>query len=197
MTPGALGLVGGAGELEGPESWLAGSAASVWRVEGARRWVFKTAQNDALMAEALAAPVAEAGVKSVGFSGFNDAYGDGWLAEVTPRLEAKGIKLAATERYARTDTSVTGQGLKVMAAKPDAGLNAGSGTPAALPQKTLKERGYTGKIYQTHGAANGDFLRVGGKDVEGTILPAGSVLVASQLQDSNPNKKVANEYAKK
>ena len=71
--------------------------------------------------------------------------------------------------------------LKIVAAKPDAVLIAGSGTPAALPQRTLKERGYAGKYYQTHGVANNDFLRVGGKDVEGTLLPAGPVLVAAQL----------------
>ena len=126
--------------------------------------------------------------RSVGFIGFNDAYGDSWLTEATRALEAKGIRLVDTERYARTDTSVIGQTLKLMAAKPDAVLIAGSGTPAALPEKTLKERGYTGQIYQTHGVANADFLRVGGKDVEGTILPAGPVLVAGQLPDSNPIK---------
>ena len=85
----------------------------------------------------------------------------------------KGLKIVANERYARTDTSVTGQVLKLVAAKPDAVLIAGSGTPAALPQKTLKERGYAGKIYQTHGVANNDFLRVGGKDVEGTLPAVG------------------------
>ena len=100
----------------------------------------------------------------------------------------------AAERFARTDTSVTGQVLKVMSAKPDAVLIAGAGTPAALPQKTLHERGYAGKYYQTHGIANADFLRVGGKDVEGTILPAGPVLVARQLPDSNPVKPVAVDY---
>jgi branched-chain amino acid transport system substrate-binding protein len=88
--------------------------------------------------------------------------------------------------------------LKLVAAKPDAVLVAGSGTPAALPQKTLKERGYAGKYYQTHGVANNDFLRVGGKDVEGTVLPAGPILVAAQLPDSNPIKaKVALDYVTK
>jgi branched-chain amino acid transport system substrate-binding protein len=89
---------------------------------------------------------------------------------------------------------VTGQVLKLIGAKPDAVLIAGSGTPAALPQKTLKERGYTGKYYQTHGVANNDFLRVGGKDVEGTFLPAGPVLVADQLPAANPVRKSALEY---
>ena len=82
----------------------------------------------------------------------------------------------------------------MMASKPDAVLIAGSGTPAALPQKTLKERGYTGKIYQTHGVANADFLRVGGKDLEGTFLPSGPVLVAAQLPASHPVKKSAMAY---
>ena len=89
---------------------------------------------------------------------------------------------------------MTGQVLKIMAAKPDAVLVGGSGTPAALPQKTLKERGYAGKYYQTHGVANNDFLRVGGKDVEGTFLPAGPVLVVDQLPDDHPAKKSTRAY---
>src|SRR4030095_15989810 len=97
----------------------------------------------------------------------------------------------ANEKFNRTDTSVTSQALKLMAAKPDAGLILASGTPAALPQKTLKERGYNGKFYQPHGVANNDFLRVGGKDVDGTFLPAGPVLVAAQLPGNHPVKKTA------
>ena len=104
------------------------------------------------------------------------------------------LTIVANERYNRTDTSVTGQVLKIMAAKPDAVLVGGSGTPAALPQKTLKERGYNGKYYQTHGVANNDFLRVCGKDCEGTFLPAGPLLVAEQLPDANPVKKSAIAY---
>ncbi|TGE02637.1 ABC transporter substrate-binding protein [Methylobacterium nonmethylotrophicum] len=196
VTPVSLALIEVAAEAKVPMISLAASAKIVAPMDDKRRWVFKAPQNDALMAEAIAAHMAKAGVKSVGFIGFNDAYGDGWLSEITPRLEAKGIKLAATERYARTDTSVTGQVLKVIAAKPDAVLIAGSGTPAALPQKTLKERGYAGKYYQTHGVANADFLRVGGKDVDGTVLPAGPLLVAEQLPESNPVRKVALDYTK-
>ena len=116
----------------------------------------------------------------------------GWPRRNAP--PAPGLKLGSVERYARTDTSVTGQALKIIAAKPDAVLIAGSGTPAALPQKALHERGYTGTVYQTHGVANNDFLRVGGKDVEGTILPVGPIVVAAQLPDGNPIKPVALDY---
>src|SRR5205814_10688778 len=108
--------------------------------------------------------------------------------------DLKKLKLVANERYARTDTSVTAQVLKLVAARPDAILIGASGTPAALPQKALKERGYTGKIYQTHGVANADFLRVGGKDLDGTSLPAGPVLVAEQLPAGHPVKKSALAY---
>jgi branched-chain amino acid transport system substrate-binding protein len=163
-------------------------------MDAQRRWVFKTPQNDSLMAAALAEHMEKNGVKKVGFIGFNDAYGDSWAAEFDRAAKAHHLEVTGVERFARSDTSVTGQVLKLMAAKPDAVLIAGSGTPAALPAKALKERGYAGKIYQTHGIANNDFLRVGGKDVEGTIFPVGPILVATQLPDSNPIKKHALDY---
>jgi len=196
-TPASLAMIDVAAEKQVPMISLAASARLIEPMDAQRRWVFKTPQNDSLMADAIADHMAKAGVKTVGFIGFNDAYGDGWLTEATRAFAAHGIKLVATERYARADTSVTGQVLKLIAAHPDAVLIAGAGTPAALPQKTLHERNYAGKYYQTHGVANVDFLRVGGKDVEGTILPTGPVLVAAQLQDSNPIKAVALDYVRR
>jgi branched-chain amino acid transport system substrate-binding protein len=146
------------------------------------------------MATAIVEHMTSNGVKTVAFIGFSDAYGEGWWNEFSRLAEARKIKILANERFNRSDTSVTGQILKILAAKPDAVMIAGSGTPAALPQKALREKGYAGPIYQTHGVANSDFLRVGGKDVEGTFLPAGPVLVAGQLPNDNPVKKVASEY---
>ena len=196
-TPASMAMVDVAGEKKVPMITLAASSRLIAPMDAQRHWVFKTPQNDSLMADAVADHMARNGVKTVGFIGFNDAYGDGWLTEAQRAFKAKGIEIVATEKYARADTSVTGQVLKLVAAKPDAVLIAGAGTPAALPQKTLHERGYAGKYYQTHGIANADFLRVGGKDVEGTILPAGPMLVAAQLPDSNPIKAVALQYVKR
>ncbi len=195
-TPASLAMVSVAAEKETPMLSLAASIAIIASMDAQRRWVFKMPQNDSLMADAIAGHMAAHGVKTVGFIGFNDAYGDFWLREATRALDAKGIKLVAVERYARTDTSVTGQVLHVVAARPDAVLIAGSGTPAALPQRELHNRGYQGAYYQTHGVANQDFLRVGGRDVEGTILPAGPVLVAAQLPESNPIRSVALDYTR-
>ncbi|UQN09924.1 ABC transporter substrate-binding protein [Deinococcus sp. QL22] len=193
-TPASLAMIDVAAESKTPMISLAASESIIKPVDARRSWVFKTPQTDALMAAAIVAHMQQNKVKTVGYIGFNDAYGEGWLAELQKNAAAKGIRVVATERYARTDTSVTGQVLKVLAARPDAVLIGASGVPAVLPQKTLKDRGFSGKIYQTHGVANADFLRVGGKDVEGAILPAGPVLVADQLPDSNPMKKVGLAY---
>ena len=195
-TPASLAMIDAISEAKTPMITLGASAAIIEPQDAKKRWVFKTPQNDIMMALAIAEHMAATGVKTAAYIGFSDAYGEGWGKEFAKALELKKIKLVANERFARTDTAVTGQVLKIMAAKPDAVLVGGSGTPAALPQKTLKERGYTGKYYQTHGVANADFLRVGGKDVEGTLLPAGPVLVADQLPADNPVRKAAQEYIK-
>jgi branched-chain amino acid transport system substrate-binding protein len=196
-TPNSLAMIDVVAENQTPMISMAASARIVEPVDAKRRWVFKTPQNDIMMSLAIATSMANAGIKTVGFIGFADAYGEGWYQEFVKVAGVKGLTIVASERYARADTSVTGQVLKIVAAKPDAVLIAGSGTPAVLPQRTLKERGYTGKYYQTHGVANNDFLRVGGKDVDGTLLPSGPVLVASQLPDSHPAKKSATEYVTK
>ena len=194
ITPNSLAMIDVVAENQVPMISMAASARIVEPVDAKRRWVFKTPQNDIMMSLAIATHMANNGVKTVGFIGFADAYGEGWYGEFAKVAALKGLQIVANERYARTDTAVTGQALKIVAAKPDAVLVAGSGTPAALPQKTLRERGYTGKYYQTHGVANADFLRVGGKDVDDTFLPAGPVLVAEQLPATNPVRKSAQAY---
>jgi branched-chain amino acid transport system substrate-binding protein len=196
-TPNSLAMVDVVAEAETPMISLAAGSRIVDPVDAKRRWVFKTPQNDLMMSLAIAEHMVRTGVRTVAFIGFADAYGDGWNNEFAKAAELKKLRVVASERYNRADASVTGQILKIVALKPDAVLIAASGTPAVLPGRTLKERGYTGAIYQTHGVANGDFLRVGGKDVEGTFLPAGPVLVASQLPDSNVLRGIGLMYTTK
>ncbi|CAN7219623.1 ABC transporter substrate-binding protein [Bradyrhizobium sp. LjRoot220] len=196
-TPVSLAAVETVSELKIPMISLGGSQKITDPVDEKRRWVFKTPQSDSLMAAAIVRHLAKAGVKKAAFIGFNDAYGDGWFAEFTEGFKARGIEMVAAERYTRNDTSVTGQALKIAAANPDAVVIGASGTPAALPAKALRERGYKGKLYVGHGAANNDFIRVGGKDVEGIFMPSGPILVADQLPDSALTKKPGIEYGKK
>ncbi|CAN0617375.1 branched-chain amino acid transport system substrate-binding protein [Burkholderia multivorans] len=194
VTPNSLAMIDPVSQGKTPTIALAASAQIIGPMDAKRAWMFKTPQNDRLMADAIAGYMAKHGVKTVGFIGFADAYGDGWYNVFNASAAANGIKVVTNERYNRTDASVTGQVLKTLGANPDAVLIAGAGTPAALPAKALKERGYKGHVYQTHGVANNDFLRVCGKDCDGEILPTGPVLVTDQLPDSNPVKKPSQAY---
>lgn len=196
-TPNSLAMMDVAADNETPMISMAGSAIVVEPMDAKRHWVFKSAQNDAHMATAIVQHMIDKNLKTVAFIGFADAYGEGWFKEFAKIAEARKLTVVASERFQRNDTSVTGQILKIMAAKPDAVLVAGAGTPAALPQKALREKGYKGLIYQTHGVANNDFLRVGGKDVEGAFLPLGPMVIANQLPNDNPVKKTALEYVTK
>ena len=194
LTASALAVLDVIAETQTPMVALAASAVIVEPPEGKRQWAFKMPQNDSHMATVLTQHMSDNGIKTVGFIGFADSYGDSWWKEFSNLAEARKIKVVANERFARTDTSVTGQVLKLMASRPDAILIAGAGTPAVLPQKVLVQRGYKGKIYQTHGIATDEFLRIGGKDVEGTLFPTGPSVVAKELPANHPSKKVALDF---
>lgn len=156
--------------------------------------VFRLPQGFQVMSHAVVEHMKKQGVKTVGFLGYADGYGQGWLVNMKPMLEAAGMKLVAEERFARADTSVTPQALKLNAANPDAILVVASGSGAAMPQLALAERGYKGKIYQTHAAATPDLMRVGGKTVEGTYVVSGPALLGDQLPESHPSKKQALNF---
>ena len=193
-SPHAMGALQFVAEAGTPLLAPVGTVAVVLPMDEKKRWVFKPSQNDKIIADALFGHMKRTGVKSVAFIGYNDSYGESWHDELIAQSKAAGIKVVADERYARTDTSVTAQTLKINAAAPDAVLVAGTGTAAVLPQVSLVDIGYKGRIYQTHGAATPDFFRIGGKKVEGTVLSAGQMLVLSEIADSDPSKKIAQGY---
>ncbi|MEN9630272.1 MAG: hypothetical protein RJA10_3500 [Pseudomonadota bacterium] len=157
-------------------------------------FTFRLPQSNAVMANAMVGHMQKNGVKSVGFIGYTDAYGEQWLQALKPLLDKAGIKLVGEERFARADTSVTAQALKLSAANPDAMVVVASGSGAAMPQLAIIERGYKGKFYQTHAAATKDLMRVGGKAVEGTFVTSGPVVVAEQLPDSHPSKALGVKF---
>ncbi len=193
-TPNAFAILDVIAENKVPMMATVGTSAVVEPLDAKKRWVFKTTQNDDLIAAALLGHMAKQGVKSVAFIGFNDPYGDNWL-KVFSALGAKaGVKVVDAERFNRTDQSVTGQTLRMIAAKPDAMLIAAVGGPAVLPQATLRDQGWKGPVYQTHAVATEDFIKLGKDKVEGTILAAGPMLVIDEIADSNPTRKVAQGY---
>ncbi|MFC7410157.1 ABC transporter substrate-binding protein [Hydrogenophaga atypica] len=174
---------------------LAGSPVGV--PAGKDKWLFRLPQSNTVMGSAVVEHMKKQGVKTLGFLGYTDAYGEQWLKEITPLLDKAGIKIVATERFARTDTSVTPQALKLTSANPDAMLIVASGSGAAMPHMAVVDRGYKGKIYQTHAAATQDLMRVGGKAVEGSFVVSGPAVIAEQLPDSHPSKKQAIDFVQK
>ncbi|ETD72442.1 branched-chain amino acid ABC transporter substrate-binding protein [Pelistega indica] len=197
LTAAALAFLDVLKETETPMIALAASAAIVVPVDDpGRKWAFKMPQNDTLMAKVLVEDMLKKGYKNIAFIGYADSYGENWWNEFNKVADSK-INVIARESYQRTDTTVVGQVMKLIAAKPDAILIAGAGTPAVLPARTLKERGYKGPIYQTHGIGTLEFLQVGGKSVEGTLFPTGPGVVAHTLPDDNPVKKVALDFTQK
>lgn len=159
-------------------------------------WTVTVPQPAPLMIEGTVAHMKAAGVKSVGYIGYADPWGDLVYNALMGAAPTAGIKVTSNERYARSDTSVTGQALKVYATRPDVVLAGGSGTPGALPYLALRERGYKGQFYGTPAIINPAFVKVGGAAVEGLIASTGPVVVYEQLPDSNPTKAVSQEFAK-
>ncbi|MDB5818301.1 MAG: receptor family ligand binding region family protein 8 [Rhizobacter sp.] len=193
-SPNAMGVIQFAAEAGTPMLAPVGTAAVVLPMTEQKKWVFKTTQNDDIIARALVAQMVKTNVKTLGLIALNDPFGENWTKVVNELAAKNNIKIVATEKFLRTDTSVTAQSLKVIAANPDAVLIAAAGGPAVLPETTLFDQGYKGQMYQTHGAALPDFLKLGGKKVEGTILAASLMLVLPEIADSNPSKKMATDY---
>ena len=192
-TPGVMAAAGPAAESRTPLIALAPN-----RLDGEKfKWAFTMPQPISLMAEPLLEHAKSKGYKTLAFLGYHpDAYGEAWIKTLEPMAGKYGITFGPIEGFARTDTSVTGQVLKLMSVKPDAVLVVASGAPAAMAHSSLSERGYKGQIYQTHGAPSPVFLKNGGKAVENGVIVAGPLLEWEQLPDAHPSKKVSAEYAK-
>ncbi|KQW37858.1 ABC transporter substrate-binding protein [Rhizobacter sp. Root404] len=195
-TPNSLAMTDAVAESGTPTISLASSARIIEPMSPKKAWVFKTPQTDTMMVLAILEHAAKRGIKSMGYIGFNDALGEAFYAEFEKFASVRGIKIVANERFAPRDTSVTSQVLKLSAANPEMVVIGASGTPAVLPARALVERGYKGSVYFNHGVANNDFLRVGGKDIEGAFVPTSPVVVAASLPVDHPAKAQAMAYVK-
>lgn len=194
-TPNTMSVIEVVTEAKVPMISMASASPVVKPVEK-RKWIFKVTANDDVMATVMVDHMVKHGVKSVAIIATDDPYGESNIAAFADIAGKKGIKTQTIEKFKKNDTSATAQVLKVISSKPDAVYIIAAGTPSAMPHSALVERGYKGKIYQSHGAANSDFLRVGGKALEGGFLPASPVLVAEQLPKDFPNRAESIKFVK-
>ena len=160
-------------------------------------WTFIVPQPTELMMDAVARDVKKRNLKTLGYIGFSDGWGDLVLKASESHAVSAGYKIVTNERYARNDTSVVGQVLKIIAANPDGVIVGGSGTGGALPQIALRERGFKGPIYHNHGTVNAEFIKVGGKFAEGAIAPTGPVVVAEELPAGYATKALGMDFMKR
>ncbi len=193
-SPNAMGVLQVMAESQTPMLAPVGTSAVVLPMDDKKRWVFKTHPNDDVISDGLIAVMTKRGVKTLGFIGYNDPYGENWYKTFAPMAQKVGINIVANERYSRQDTSVTGQVAKLISAKPDAVLVAGVAAGAALPHAQLVDAGYKGTIYHTHGSASGAFLQIGGKKLEGGLIVGPMLVVVDEAPDTLPTKKVALDY---
>ena len=192
-TPSALAIAAVA--AEGQTVQLASSPIEM--PEGKDHWSFRLPQSTAVMAAGIVDHMKKNGVKSFAFIGYSDPYGENWLKDMTRLATAAGIKLTTAERFARADTTVNAQAIKAVSSNPDAIVLVASGSGAAMPHLAVVERGFKGKIYQTHSAASRDLIRIGGKNVEGAFVVAGLAVMPEGLPDNHPSKKLAVDFVEK
>ncbi|OAL76683.1 branched-chain amino acid ABC transporter substrate-binding protein [Acinetobacter sp. SFB] len=193
-SPNASAVIGIIAKAQVPLLAPVGTSTVVLPMNLQKKWVFKTTQNDDLIAQALVEDMVKRKIKTLGFIGTADPYGENWSKVVAHLAASKGIKITQKESFQRQDTSLTGQALKLIAGKPQAILIAAPGGAAVTPQVALYDRGYRGQIYQTHGAALDQFLKLGGKKVDNTILAASLMLVINEIDNKHPSKAIALKY---
>jgi branched-chain amino acid transport system substrate-binding protein len=194
LTPVTMPMIDVAMESKTPIISLAAATSIVKPMDDRRRWAFKVVPNDDIMALAILKHVAKSGIKTLGYIGVSDGYGEGYYNEVSRLAPSLGLTVTTHEVYARADTSATGQALKVMATNPEAVFIASAGTPAVLPQEALRERGYAGKIFQTHGVATEEFIKLGGSRVEGAVFSGEAFTIADDLPANDPFRRVRDEF---
>lgn len=191
-APGTNAMMTVANELKVP--FFAVSPVNVPIPADGHPWGVSMVQTPQLMVKVIADRMKRDGIKSVGFIGFSDSWGD-LVYNGAKAAEANGgPKVLTNERYSRTDTSVTAQALKVVAASPEGFLNGGSATQAALPLLELRKLGFKGPFFGTPSLLNRDFVRIGAKAAEGTQVSAGPVVVTSQLPNDHFAKKIGTAF---
>ena len=194
LTPTSLSALELVAQAGTPMISLAGGGAVIDPPDGPRRWAFRMAPPESIAVGVVLESMVAQGVKTVGIVALATSFGDGYTKTLERLAPTRGIKVVGVERYNQNDTSVTAQVLKLLGTQPDAVYIMSSGTPGALPQIELAQRGFKGPVYQTQGVANADYLRIGGKNLEGGYMTVGPVLVAEQLADSSILKKPALEF---
>lgn len=162
-----------------------------------KKWVFKTPQTDRMAAEKVFQDMKKRGFTKVALLSETSGFGQSGKKESEAVVGNYGVTLVANETYGPKDTDMTPQLTKIKGT-PDvqAVFVFGFGGPPAIVTKNYKQLGITLPMYQSHGVASDEYIKLSGAAAEGVRLPSGAILVADKLPANDPQKAVTTAYRK-
>jgi len=171
-------------------------AAAEKIVDPVAPYVFKSAPSDGYAAQWIFRTMKEMGIKRIGVLVSNDGFGLAGRDQLAKFGPQNSIEIAASEVYDKATTDLTGALNKIKGQNVQAVVNWSIVPAQALVAKNMKQLDFDVPLFQSHGFGNIKYVQAGGAAANGTIFPAGRLLVAELLPDSNPQKKLLVEYKK-
>jgi branched-chain amino acid transport system substrate-binding protein len=159
-------------------------------------YVFKTPQKDSDAVRRIFQVMRAKGIKKIGVITSNDGFGIAGGKQLANLANLAGIDIAISEAYDSKETDLTGVLTKVKGQDVNAVVNWTVAPAQGIVAKNMKQIGLDVPLFQSHGYGNIKYVEASGEAANGTIFPCGRLLIAEQLPDSHPQKKVLVEYKK-
>ena len=172
-------------------------AGAVVIVEPVKKWVFKTPHTDRMACEKIFLDMRARGATRVALISGAGGFDKSMRAECLKVSKNHGIEIVADETYGAADTDMTAQLTKIRQnTQVQAILNAGFGQGPAIVTRNYRQIGISVPLYQSHGVASKEYIKLAGDAAEGVRLPAAALLVAEKLADGDPQKTVVALYTR-
>lgn len=169
-------------------------AGAVVIVEPVKKWVFKTPHTDRMACDKVFVDMKARGATKAALISGSGGFDKSMRGECLKVAPNHGIQIVADENYGAADTDMTAQLAKIRASGAQALLNAGFGQGPAIVTRNVRQVGLAIPLYQSHGVASKEYIRLSGEAAEGVRLPAAALLVADLLAAGDPQKPVVTRY---
>jgi branched-chain amino acid transport system substrate-binding protein len=170
-------------------------AGAVVIIEPVKKWVFKTPHTDRMACEKVFVDMRARGATKAALISGTGGFDRSMRAECLKVAAKHGVQIVADETYGAADTDMTAQLAKIKATTGvQAVLNAGFGQGPAIVTKNYRQLGLGAPLYQSHGVASKQYVKLSGEAAEGVRLPAAALLVADTLPDEDAQKKIVTTY---
>jgi len=173
---------------------LVSCAAGVKITNPVKKWVFKTAQNDALAVPKIFDHMKKQKITKIAIVTVSDGFGSSGREQLVLHAKEFGIQIISDETYGPKDTDMTAQMTKIRGSEAQAIVCWGTNPGPAVVARNVKQLGITLPLYMSHGVSSKKFIDLAGDAAEGIILPSGRVIVANQLPKNDPQKKSLTNY---